>query len=283
MEHPIRVGIKYSGQDCTADDLRAVWSAVDDAGFDNLWAFDHLATLGPGGPDRPVFEGWSMLAAMAVATRRVRIGLNVTGNTYRNPAMLAKIATTVDHLSGGRLEFGIGAAWNELEHTMYGIEGLDHRVGRLSESLRIITGLWTEDRVNFAGRYYTMADAIGNPKPVQKPYPPVHIGAGGAMMMKLVARYADVWNPSGPAGGDADLARRAGEDLDRLCESIGRDPGLIRRSVQVFWNGSDADKILANLGGFAAVGFSEFIISPQGAEPLRIVDAVAREVLPRLR
>jgi alkanesulfonate monooxygenase SsuD/methylene tetrahydromethanopterin reductase-like flavin-dependent oxidoreductase (luciferase family) len=283
MEHPIRVGIKYSGQDCTADDLRAVWSAVDDAGFDQLWAFDHLASLGPGGPDRPVFEGWSLLAAMAIATRRVRIGLNVTGNTYRNPAMLAKIAVTVDHLSGGRVEFGIGAAWNEIEHTMYGIEGLDHRVGRLSESLRIITGLWTEDRVNFAGRYYTMTDAIANPKPVQKPYPPVHIGAGGAMMMKLVARYADVWNPSGPAGGDAGLARVAGEELDRLCESIGRDPGLIRRSVQVFWNGLEASKIVDRLSGFAAVGFSEFIISPQGAEPLRVVDAAAREVLPRLR
>jgi alkanesulfonate monooxygenase SsuD/methylene tetrahydromethanopterin reductase-like flavin-dependent oxidoreductase (luciferase family) len=283
MEHPIRVGIKYSGQDCTADDLRAVWSAVDDAGFDNLWAFDHLATLGPGGPDRPVFEGWSLLAAMAIATRNVRIGLNVTGNTYRNPAMLAKIATTVDHLSGGRLEFGIGAAWNELEHKMYGIEGLDHRVGRLSESLRIITGLWTEDRVNFAGRYYTMSDAIGNPKPLQKPYPPIHIGAGGELMMKLVARYADVWNPSGPAGGDADKARTAGEDLDRLCEGIGRDPALIRRSVQVFWNGTEPEKVIDSLGKFAAVGFSEFIIALQGPEPLRIVEAAAKEVLPRMR
>jgi alkanesulfonate monooxygenase SsuD/methylene tetrahydromethanopterin reductase-like flavin-dependent oxidoreductase (luciferase family) len=283
MEHPIRVGIKYSGQDCTVDDLRAVWSAVDDAGFDQLWAFDHLASLGAGGPDRPVFEGWSMLAAMAIATRNVRIGLNVTGNTYRNPAMLAKIATTVDHLSGGRLEFGIGAAWNELEHKMYGIEGLDHRVGRLSESLRIIIGLWTEDRVNFAGRYYTMSDAIGNPKPLQKPYPPIHIGAGGEMMMKLVARYADVWNPAGPAGGDPELARTANEGLNHLCESIGRDPALIRRSVQVFWNGTEPEKVIDSLRKFAAAGCSEFIISLQGPEPLRIVEAAAKEVLPRMR
>ena len=114
---------------------------------------------------------------MAEATKRVRIGCLVTGNTYRNPALLAKSAVTVDHLSGGRLEFGIGAAWAEIEHKMYGFEGLDHRVGRLSESLRIIKSLWTEERTNFEGRYYHFKDAIANPKPIQKPHPPFWIGA----------------------------------------------------------------------------------------------------------
>ena len=138
MTHPLHFGLKLSGQDTTIEALRTVWRLADDAGFDHVWDFDHLASIGAGGQDRPVYEGWALQAAMAEATKRVRIGCMVTGNTYRNPALLAKVAVTVDHLSGGRLEFGIGAAWAVIEHTMYGIEGLDHRVGRLSESLRII-------------------------------------------------------------------------------------------------------------------------------------------------
>ena len=154
--------MKLSGQDTTVEALRTVWRIADESGFDHVWDFDHLASIGAGGPDRAIYEGWALQAAMAEATKRVRIGCMVTGNTYRNPALLAKLAVTVDHLSGGRLEFGIGAAWATIEHSMYGIEGLDHRVGRLSESLQIIKSLWTEDRTNFEGRYYKMTDAIAN-------------------------------------------------------------------------------------------------------------------------
>ena len=188
MTHPLRFGMKLSGQDTTIDALRTVWRVADESGLDHVWDFDHFASIGAGGPDRPVFEGWALQAAMAEATKRVRIGCMVTGNTYRNPALLAKLAVTVDHLSSGRLEFGIGAAWAAIEHAMYGIEGLDHRVGRLSESLRIIKSLWTEERTNFEGRYYTMTDAIANPKPIQKPYPPIWIGASGPSTIRLVAR-----------------------------------------------------------------------------------------------
>src|SRR5690348_10506060 len=149
MGAEVRYGIKLSGQDTTVEALRDVWRIADEGGFDHCWVFDHLAAIGGDTPDRPVFEGWSLQAAMAVATTRVRIGCLVTGNTYRHPALLAKIATTVDHLSGGRLEFGIGAAWATFEHETLGFDGLDHRVGRLSESLKIIRSLWTEERTTF--------------------------------------------------------------------------------------------------------------------------------------
>src|SRR6202049_3332617 len=167
MTHPLRFGLKLSGQDTTIQALRAVWHIAGESGFDHVWYFAHLASIAASGPDRPIYEGWTLQAAMAEATKRVRFGCLVTGNTYRNPALLAKSAVTIDHLSSGRLEFGIGAAWAEIEHQMYGFEGLDHRVGRLSESLRIIKSLFTEERTNFEGRYYHFQDAIDNPKHYQ--------------------------------------------------------------------------------------------------------------------
>src|SRR6202022_1152361 len=169
----------------------------DEAGFDHVWDFDHLASIGPGGVARTVYEGWTLLAAIAASTRRVRIGCMVTGNIYRHPALLAKMAVTVDHLSGGRLEFGIGAGWAEAEAKMFGLEGPDHRVGRLSESLRIIKSLWTQERTSFEGRYYRLEDAIANPKPVQSPHPPIWIGAGGDQTLRLGARPAHAWNAPG--------------------------------------------------------------------------------------
>jgi F420-dependent oxidoreductase-like protein len=281
MDHPLRIGIKHSGQDCTIDELRSVWRTTDQAGFDHLWAFDHMASIGPGGPDRVIFEGWGLLAAMAEATSRVRIGLLVTGNTYRHPAVLAKLATTVDHLSGGRLEFGIGAGWAEIEHTMLGIEGLDHRVGRLSEALRVIRCLWTEERATFEGRYYRLKDAIANPKPVQKPHPPIWIGAGGEITLKLTARHADAWNPAGGVGFGLETAARASEQLDERCAEIGRDPSAIRRSAQLRWDGDPA-KLPDTAGPWIERGFREVILIVAGPEAPGQAEAAAK-ALPELR
>lgn len=279
MAHPLRFGLKHSGQDTTVEALRSVWRIADEGGFDHLWDFDHMASIGTGGPDRPIFEGWSLQAAMAEATRRVRIGCMVTGNTYRNPALLAKIAVTVDHLSGGRLEFGIGAAWAEIEHQMYGIEGLDHRVGRLSESLQIIRALFTQERTDFDGRYYRMADAISNPKPVQKPHPPLWIGASGRMTLRLVARHADVWNIS---GGDADRVRELTAMLEEACGEVGRDPDVIRRSIQFGWDGASRQELVELAASFLELRVTEQVVYLRGARPAPIAEKVA-EVLPELR
>ena len=279
MTHPLRFGIKLSGQDTTMEALRAVWRLADEGGFDHVWDFDHLASIGDGGPGRVIYEGWTLQAAMAEATRRVRFGCLVTGNTYRHPVVLAKMAVTVDHLSRGRLEFGIGAAWAEIEHTMYGIEGLDHRVGRLSESLQMIKSLWTQERANFDGRYYKLADAIANPKPLQKPYPPIWIGASGPTTLKLVARHADVWNI---AGGGPDKVGELTAMLEEACGSVGRDPSEIRRSIQFDWDGRDRGELLELCGRLLELGVTEQVIYLRGQEPVAFAAKVA-EALPDLR
>lgn len=287
MTQPIRVGIKLS-QDASIESYKAVWKIADEARFDHCWAMDHLATIGGIGDDRPIFDGWELLAGMAMATTHVRIGLLVTGITYRNPALLAKIATTVDHLSDGRLEFGIGAAWAANEHEMYGITGLDHRVGLFSEGLQVIRSLWTQERTNFDGRYYKMRDAVANPKPVQSPYPPIWIGSGGPIMLKLTARHADVWNAGGNASRSLEGAIAGSQQLDEACAAIGRNPSEIRRSVQIP-AAEDPAEIIDRAQAFAEAGFTEIIIMLSGgpmstsADPVQTAAMLAEKVLPELR
>ena len=279
MAHPLRIGLKASGQWITIDQLRAIWKVGDEGGFDHLWDFDHMASIGPNGPVGPVYEGWAMLAAMAEATKRVRIGCMVTGNTYRHPIVLAKLAVTVDHLSGGRLEFGIGAAWNEIEHEMYGIGGLDHRVGRLSESLQILKSLFTQEKTNFDGRYYTFKDAIANPKPLQKPHPPFWIGASGETTLRLTARYADVWNI---AGGDDSAVRELIGKFEDACGAVGRDPSEVRRSMQFFWDGQDRTEVVEQSAKLFELGITEQVVYMRGDHPDRTAARLA-ELLPELR
>src|SRR5690242_16003571 len=218
----LRYGLKLS-QNATIEQYRAVWRIADEAGFDHCWCMDHFATLGSR-DDGPIFEAWALLAAMAAATSRTRVGCAVTGNTYRHPAVLAKAAVTVDHLSGGRLEFGIGAGWAENEHTMLGLPfgTKGDRADRLEEALKIITSLWSEPTTTFHGRHYQLQDAIAEPKPVQRPHPPIWIGgAGPKRTLRLAAEYADVWNAP---GGEPALVAESSAILDRHCADIGRDP-----------------------------------------------------------
>jgi alkanesulfonate monooxygenase SsuD/methylene tetrahydromethanopterin reductase-like flavin-dependent oxidoreductase (luciferase family) len=290
---PVRFGLKLGGQDTTAKELRDVWRIADEVGFDHVWCLDLYAAIGAAGPDRPIFEGWALQAAMAVATSRVRIGCAFTGNTHRPPWMLAKLAVTVDHLSGGRLMLGIGSGYEPVEHRMYSMGGLDQRVGRLAESLECLKLLWTHERVDFSGKYYVLRDAIANPKPLQKPYPPICMGASGEQMLRIVARHADIWNC--PVYGiDAvrdpvavERFHAARERLHALCSEIGRDPAEIRPLLQIRWDGRDPQYLLEHCAIWLEAGCTEQVIylEPLDIHPsdvVRVAEA-AGLLLPQLR
>jgi F420-dependent oxidoreductase-like protein len=276
------LGIKLSPQMCTLEDLRGVWRIADEAGFDHCWAFDHFNPIfAP--LDGDIFEGMTILAAMAEATTRTRIGLMVAGNTYRHPAVLGKMATTIDHLSDGRLEFGLGAAWAEAEHTMLDLPfyTVGQRIRRLGEALTVIRKLWTEDGASFDGRYYSLADATHNPKPLQKPYPPIWIGGSGEKLtLRVVAEHADVWN----AMGSVDECVRKAEVLKGHCEDVGRDPAEIKHSTQLRFEPDKPDELVRQLEAFIAAGFTENIIyvSSEG-EPVRAAEIAAEKVLPHFK
>ncbi len=281
--HPVRVGLKHSPQWTTVAELREVWRIADEAGFDHCWVFDHFATIGGRGTGGPILEGWTLLGAMAEATRRTRIGVMVTGNTYRHPAVLAKMAATVDHLSGGRLEFGLGAAWAEVEHQMLDIPfpRVSERIGRLGEACQVVKLLWTEPRAGFDGRFYRLRDAIAEPKPVQKPHPPIWIGGSGERKtLRVVAEHADVWNTN--AGGREEGARVI-RVLEEHCAAVGRDPAEIRYSAQYRWDGGDPNRAVEDLLAQVEIGFTELVIIVAGEHPVRVAERAAEHVLPRLR
>jgi F420-dependent oxidoreductase-like protein len=273
------LGIKLSPQNCAIGDLRAVWRIADEAGFDHLWAFDHFNPIFSDVAG-DVFEGMTLLAAMAEATSRVRIGLMVAGNTYRHPGVLAKMATTIDHLSGGRLEFGLGASGAEVEHTMLGIPfyTAGERIRRLGEALTVCRKLWTEERASFDGRYYKLSDAVSNPKPVQRPHPPIWVGgAGEKVTLRVVAEHADVWNVIGSV---EEVVRKASL-LDQHCADVGRDPAEIKRSVQPRLNPADPAAMVDLLHAYIEAGFTENIVYvPPGDDPVRAAEIAAERVLP---
>jgi F420-dependent oxidoreductase-like protein len=275
----LRYGLKLS-QNATIEQYRAVWRIADEAGFDHCWCMDHFATLG-GRDDGPIFEAWTLLAAMAVATSRTRIGCAVTGNTYRHPAVLAKAAVTVDHLSGGRLEFGIGAGWAENEHTMLGLPfgTAGDRADWLEEACQVIRSLWTQERASFTGQHYQLTRAVAEPKPVQQPHPPIWVGgAGRQRTLRTAARHASVWNA--PGGSPEEVTELSGV-LDRHCAEVGRDPGEIRRSVQVRMPATP-DELLALAAAYAAVGVNDLLLILHATDPAAQAGQ-AGELLPRLR
>src|SRR4051812_5585262 len=280
MSSPLRFGLKLSQQIHPIGAQREAWRAADAAGFDHIWPFDHLIALGPD-PAQPIFDGWTILGAIAENTKKMRIGLNVTGNLYRHPGLLAKIAVTVDHLSRGRLEFGIGAAWNEPEFKQQGLPfpSAADRIRMLDESISAIKLLWTEHRATFAGRFYQLSEAIAEPKPMQKPGPPIWIGGSGPKRtLRVVAKHADVWNGGGATDEETkDLLRILGEH----CDKVGRDMSTIRLSGNV--RADDADAALKQVEARRKMGYSDFLLSPGQGTDLRAGVETAAKLLPRLR
>jgi F420-dependent oxidoreductase-like protein len=289
------------------DDVLEVSRHAEATGWDGVYVMDHfMGNVGaPGSVETPTLEGTAALAALAMATERVRLGTLVLGNTYRHPAVLANWAATVDQLSGGRLLLGVGAGWQENEHEQYGIPlpAPGELIDRFEEACHVWKGLLREPVTTFAGRHYQLTDAICEPKPVQAPLP-LLIGGKGNRMMGVVARHADEWNMWGLA--DA-IAERAAV-LEQRCETIGRDPAEIKRSAQALVLLTDdrarADEFLASSGGRAsiagttddvaqavadwqAIGLDEVIVPDftlgRGARKLERMDALIEQVAPPFR
>ena len=227
-DHPLRYSVQVQAQHSTWPEYIAAVRAVEEMGYYSVWNFDHL--LPPdGADDGACFETWTTCAAMAAATSRIRLGILVNGVLYRDPATLAKSAVMVDQISNGRFEFALGAAWAEREFRAYGLPfpPIGERMDRLEETLRIVISLWTEPRTTFNGTYYTITDAPCEPKPVQRPYPPILIGGNGARTLRKAARYANEWNGF---GSPTDMVPHI-EQLRRNCQAIGRDFSQITLSV----------------------------------------------------
>jgi F420-dependent oxidoreductase-like protein len=270
----MRFGIKTAPQHTTFEDMLAVWRAADDIDlFESAWTFDHFYPIFSD-ETGPCLEAWVTTTALAQATNRIRVGVLVTGNVYRHPAVLANMASSLDVISAGRLEFGIGAGWNQQECDAYGIElpALRERFDRFDEALEVIHKLFTETQADFEGRYYRLTAARCEPKPVQKPHPPVVIGGLGELRtLRAVARWADHWNFP---GGGVDVLETKREVLAMHCADIGRNPAEITTSTHLRLDPDNIGRIAEEAAAFAEAGLDLGIVylppphTPSVLEPL---------------
>lgn len=278
---------------------------VERTGWDGIWYADHFMPNTPDASD-PCNEVWTTIAGLAACVPRLRIGPLVAGNTYRHPAVVAKMAATIDHMSGGRLVLGLGAGWQENEHRAYGMEfyTVGERLRRLEEACQLIKALFSEPRANFQGRYYRLEDAPLEPKPLQNPLPLMIGGGGEKVTLRIVARFADEWN----VWGDVDRLRQKMGVLDAHCEKVGRDPSAIERSAAVLVYLSDDRRLVkrireepqarpsiagnaAELGEivaeYARAGVAELIVPDFHMEPgtakTEFLDRFIEEVAPAAR
>ena len=265
----MRFAIKTRPEHTTWEEMRDVWVAADEIEiFESAWNWDHFYPLS-GDLTGPNFEGWTMLGAMAQATQRIRIGCQVTGMIYRHPAVLANMAATVDLISGGRLELGLGAGWNQYECDAYGIElpPLRERFDRFDEGVETIVALLTQPTTTFHGTYVRLTDARCEPKPVQRPHPPIAIGGRGPKRtLRAVARWAQHWNAITQT---ADEWRATKEILLEHCAAIGRDPKEITCSANVrVEQDQDLRSIADPIAAYASAGADLVVINlPHRAKP----------------
>lgn len=272
---------------------------AEEMGFDILWVADHF--VNPYVPRGHWYEGWTALAGLAAMTATIRLGTLVTSNTLRNPALLARMAMTVDHISGGRLELGIGPGGAPLDYSMLGLPMWPprERVDRLDETLRIVIPLLETGEVRHAGRDLAIDEAVVAPFPIQRPRPPITVGALGPRAIEVAARHGDAWNTYGVKGGRSITGRLTHDDavaataervaiLDAACDRLGRERSSIRRSYLSFRGilealGTPSD-FAAMVADFRALGMSELnVYWPADPEGERALETIAREALPTLR
>ncbi|MFY9886774.1 MAG: LLM class flavin-dependent oxidoreductase [Streptosporangiaceae bacterium] len=280
-----RFGIATAPMQVEYQDIVRVWREADSIPeIGHAWVFDHLLPIA-GDRNGPIFEGWTLLSALAAQTQRLRLGLLVTSNRFRPPAMLAKIATTVDIVSGGRLEFGIGAGSRPslpMARREYDAHGLPYdnfgdSVASLAEACTVIRRLWTEaEPFDFQGDYIRLTGAFGNPKPVQRPYPPILIGGRSAAVLRVVAEHADLWNI--PGGDIEDVISRSAL-LDRYCAEIGRDPASITRSIHLAVSYQQPGLTRAAIAEAVEAGFRHIVLGLPAPYPAGVAQWVTDELI----
>jgi alkanesulfonate monooxygenase SsuD/methylene tetrahydromethanopterin reductase-like flavin-dependent oxidoreductase (luciferase family) len=286
-----RFGLFLSQANKSLSQVYDEFQMAEDLGFDHAWLVDHLVdTDGP--PGNPMLEAWTLLAALAVRTRTIRLGVLVTSNTFRHPAVLLKAAVNVDHISSGRLILGLGAGWHADEHRRYGIPLPEpaERVDRFAEAVELISLLMAHERTTYAGRFYQLDDAPLEPRPVQQPRIPILIAAHRPRMLRLAAAYADQWDTfaalpdTATDGVETEVAERI-RYLDEACRAIGRDPAEIRRSTWTHAASAlkDEGTYLDFVNRHRALGFTDFSTTMPSVAQLPLLRDLAERVIPELR
>jgi len=295
----VSFGLKTSPMHTTYQDILRTWQQADAVPeIEHAWLWDHMLPLS-GPKDGPCFEGWTLLTALAAQTRRLRLGLLVTNNQIRQPAVLGKIATTLDVISAGRLILGLGAGGTLpaglsrtsdqhpglQEYLAYGLpvttpaEGL----GRLAETMSIVRRMFTEDAFDFAGRYYILTGTMNEPKPVQHGGPPLLVGGTGTRLLRLVAEHADIWNMPGPPHASLEFLAERSAVLDRHCEAVGRDPASIVRSVQLIVSADDPAAVRQVVGRVIEAGFGHVVLAVRPPGPDNVARWLADEIIGPVR
>ena len=274
----MRLGLDVAQHHLEWDELLKRVRFAEEAGFDGAWVFDHFQSL-YGDRRGPCMEAWTLLAALAASTERIRLGALVTGVTYRHPSILATEAVTVDHVSNGRLEMSLGAAWMEAEHRELGIQfpPLKERFERLEEAVQVVKLVMTTDRATFEGRHFRLENATYLPRPVQRPHPPIWIGAGGPRhTIPIAARHADVWHTF---GAPEDLRRKSAV-LEQHAKQAGRDPSSILKATDLSIS-EPWDEVRSTADAIRGLGFS-YVVVDWPTEGWGRIEEFVERVLPEL-
>jgi F420-dependent oxidoreductase-like protein len=285
----LRFGFKTPQQHTSYEDLLSVWREADALPvFEHGWLFDHLnpvESIASAGPEivGPCFEAWTLLTALATQTSRLRLGLLTACNTYRDPALHAQIAAAADVISGGRIDFGIGAGWTVYEHESRNIPlpPPAERIRRLDEAVTLTKRLWTEEAADFDGRFYKLYGARVSPQPVQRPGPPILIGGSGEQLtLRVVAKHADIWNY---VGGDLETFRHKVSVLRGHCDAIGRDFDEIELSAQYRVDIDNLEQGVRDVQGLVEAGVSHVVLILQRPFRAGLVTRLAEDLVAHIR